>query len=480
MIAFLCTHCTSEVEDNEETKVSPTLQKDKTADVSNAIEKRIQGKSVEAIKILRQLNQEYPGTPEVLLQLARALFENKQFELAAFRFDQVNSIQVNNSVFRESGLAYEYANEFTSAISRYKSYLSENVDDEEIWLRLARLYALNGQETEALNAFSKGSGKSTYDDCIMMADLFFTKKLIQQAEYWYQQAASKQEGIQPEPLLGLLRISLLNKDNKNSESLILAIEKNHPGTIEETDLGQEATQLLKSQRLGDFIRADVDVSLLNVTELAAFLSAPKKLNKEPVIALSKIPPSSLIEGSSNSQPLEITRRDTPDLASVFSDPPVLQSMERKNIEEARQAFLNRQYLETIQLARAAIKENSQNAEAWRLSSQAHFQIGETREAEMTILEALRHDPDNLEIRMDYLRVARETLDPKRYLEELENAREKFPEAVDLVWELARRYHLIERMPVTAGILYRQVLELTPESSALNKRAKIELLKLGDL
>ena len=133
MIAFLCTHCTSEVEDNEETKVSPTLQKDKTADVSNAIEKRIQGKSVEAIKILRQLNQEYPSTPEVLLQLARALFENKQFELAAFRFDQVNSIQVNNSVFRESGLAYEYANEFTSAkISRYKSYLSENVDDEEI------------------------------------------------------------------------------------------------------------------------------------------------------------------------------------------------------------------------------------------------------------------------------------------------------------------------------------------------------------
>ena len=109
------------------------------------------------------------------MQLARALFENKQFELAAFRFDQVNSIQVNNSVFRESGLAYEYANEFTSAISRYKSYLSENVDDEEILLRLARLYALNGQETEALNAFSKGSGKSTYDDCIMMADLFFTK-----------------------------------------------------------------------------------------------------------------------------------------------------------------------------------------------------------------------------------------------------------------------------------------------------------------
>ena len=101
-------------------------------------------------------------------------------------------------------------------------------------------------------------------------------------------------------------------------------------------------------------------------------------------------------------------------------------MEGKNIEEARQAFLNRQYLETIQLARAAIKENSQNAEAWRLSSQAHFQIGETREAEMTILEALRHDPDNLEIRMDYLRVASETLDSKRYWKNLKMHEKNFP------------------------------------------------------
>ena len=51
---------------------------------------------------------------------------------------------------------------------------------------------------------------------------------------------------------------------------------------------------------------------------------------------------------------------------------------------------------------------------------------------MTILEALRHDPNNLNIRMDYLRVARETLEPKRYLDELEKAREKFPDSVDLV------------------------------------------------
>lgn len=98
---------------------------------------------------------------------------------------------------------------------------------------------------------------------------------------------------------------------------------------------------------------------------------------------------------------------------------------------------------------------------------------------MTILEALRHDSSSLSIRMDYLRVARETLDSKRYLDELENAREKFPNATELVWELARRYHLVERMPVTAGILYRQVVSLTAEDDSLHDRAKMELLKLRE-
>ena len=98
---------------------------------------------------------------------------------------------------------------------------------------------------------------------------------------------------------------------------------------------------------------------------------------------------------------------------------------------------------------------------------------------MTILEAVRHAPKNLEIRLDYLRMARETLAPKRYLEELERAREFFPDSIDLIWELARRYHLVERMPVTASILYRQILDLTSEQDELHKKTQMELLKLRE-
>ena len=98
---------------------------------------------------------------------------------------------------------------------------------------------------------------------------------------------------------------------------------------------------------------------------------------------------------------------------------------------------------------------------------------------MTILEALRNSPKNLEIQMEYLRIARETLGSKRYLDELEKAREKFPDSIDIIWELARRYHLVERMPVTAGILYRQILDITPKNDPLHQRSSMELLKLRE-
>ena len=58
---------------------------------------------------LLQLNEEYPNNPEIIVQMARALFEDKQFELAAFRFDQANSDQKTASLNKEAGLAYEYA-----------------------------------------------------------------------------------------------------------------------------------------------------------------------------------------------------------------------------------------------------------------------------------------------------------------------------------------------------------------------------------
>jgi tetratricopeptide (TPR) repeat protein len=483
---LFCTNCEEGKQELIDNKKPLQLEKKPSPDLSKAIEKRIEGKPNEAIEILRLAQKEFPNSPEVIIQLARSLFEAKQYQLAAFRFDQAQSSLGSTKLYKEAGLAHEYSEDFETAIQRYSKYLSMHNDDSDIWLRLARLLALADQSTESLNAFSKGSEACNYHDCITMAKLYYRKKLIPQAEHWFREAARRQEGVQAEPLLGLLRIKLLNQDEENAESLILAIEKNHPGSIEGTDLDKESAALLRKRNFSKFVRGGASSSEYSITELSAFLLNPKSGEGE-VVGLSKIPPD--MPSSLSVDPVPPTNDQTNmqgdssvngnDLASAFAAPVKKTPTVGNPLNLATQAYLDRKYNDSIRFARTVLKEDPTNPEAWRICSQSHFQLGETKEAEMTILEALRHDSSSLSIRMDYLRVARETLDSKRYLDELENAREKFPNATELVWELARRYHLVERMPVTAGILYRQVVSLTAEDDSLHDRAKMELLKLRE-
>jgi hypothetical protein len=112
-----------------------------------------------------------------------------------------------------------------------------------------------------------------------------------------------------------------------------------------------------------------------------------------------------------------------------------------------------------------------------MASQAHFLLGEGDEAEMKSLEATRHAPEDLGYHMDYLRIARETLAGQRYLEELEKAHERFPESIEILWQLARRYHIAENKPATAAILYRKLLAMAPPDNPLRPEAERELRNL---
>jgi hypothetical protein len=82
--------------------------------------------------------------------------------------------------------------------------------------------------------------------------------------------------------------------------------------------------------------------------------------------------------------------------------------------------------------------------------------------------------------MDYLNIARETLSSNRYLVELEKTHERFPASGEILWQLARRYHIVNRMPVTAGILYRKLLTIVPKGSPLYYQSEMELIKIQNL
>ena len=70
-------------------RVSPV---EPVIDLSKVFELRIEGKTDEAINLLRTLNEQHPTSVEVMIQLARSLLDAKQFSLAAFRFEQALSL----------------------------------------------------------------------------------------------------------------------------------------------------------------------------------------------------------------------------------------------------------------------------------------------------------------------------------------------------------------------------------------------------
>lgn len=453
-------------------------------DLSDAIAKRVEGKPDEAVQLLRKHNEKYPNSPDILIQLGRSLSDSGEFPLAALRLDQALSAGARKELLKDSALAYEKSGDANSAMERYSEYLKVNPDDNATWLAQARLLAQTGNNTEALNAFVKATELTTHEDCLVMAELFFEKKLLPQAEHWYKESARKEEGITPRPLLGLLRIRMASNDEENAEALILAIEKSNPKTIEGSGLSEGAAALLRKRRTSELIERGLAPETMTITQLAKALLQKPDTEVEPVVSMGpKTSPlgstQPLGDGPEVNEPTVTEPNASSSLADAFATP-VINKIEPDSLEKGRSAFVLGNYTSALLFAREAIKKNSADAEAWRLSSQAHFQLGEVKEAEMTVLEAIRHKPKNMQIHMEYLRIARETLTGPRYLSELEKAHDLFPESAEILWQLARRYHLVERMPVTAGVLYRKLIETAPEESALGQQAKMELIKIQNL
>ena len=67
-----------------------------------------------------------------------------------------------------------------------------------------------------------------------MGSLFTKKKLFPQAKHWFREASrrSTTQGVEPAPLLGLLNVAFLEKNEAEAETLILALEKSNSGALE--------------------------------------------------------------------------------------------------------------------------------------------------------------------------------------------------------------------------------------------------------
>ena len=465
-------------------------------DPSEAIQKRIEGKTDEALAILRNLNEKHPASTEILTLLGRTLLDSEKYSLAAFRLEQAYDTGGIIETLAEAAEAHELASDDESAERLYGIYLTKRPEDTFATIKYARVLNRIGKQTEALKAYQRVPKMANAKDSLALARLFLSKEIYKQAEHWFKTAEKKDPKGSVDSYLGLIEVSIKLQDENSMESYALALEKTHPGTLDKSPHGDAVAQLLTRRRGLDFFRRGIPTEGKTASELAAALINTPEAS-EPVVGSSKLPPivvspptvattnlpafEANASGFPEATETENTSKQPPSLIDIFSTPPTgFETTKRSFLEQAELSMVEKKYRSALLFTRRAIRDDAQNAAAWHLASQAHFLLGETEEAEMKALEATRHSPDDLGYHMDYLRIARETQESHRYLEELEKAHERFPESIEILWQLARRYHIAENKPVTAAVLYRKLLSLTQPDNPLRPEAERELRAMGQI
>ena len=81
------------------------------------------------------------------------------------------------------------------------------------------MLADKGRSTESINTFSKASNEASADDCLIMGKLFLQKNLLAQAKYWFSQSSTRSDRSPTQPLIGLLRVAQMEKNDEDAETV---------------------------------------------------------------------------------------------------------------------------------------------------------------------------------------------------------------------------------------------------------------------
>lgn len=132
--------------------------------------------------------------------------------------------------------------------------------------------------------------------------------------------------------------------------------------------------------------------------------------------------------------------------------------------QAQQALAEGNAAAAIRMAWDSVHRRPENPSGWFILSRAYVDFGQNLNAESAALEALRINPKNKKIVLNYLGILQRSRDAQRFHEELLKAYQRFPSDPDFVLALARSYARIQNDPANAAALYRRFFDLAPEDA----------------
>ena len=116
-------------------------------------------------------------------------------------------------------------------------------------------------------------------------------------------------------------------------------------------------------------------------------------------------------------------------------------------------------------------------QVWAELSEAYLRTGNDRWAQATASEAMRRDPENPKMVLQFLRAAQQTMDSELVIREMESAYRNFPNQPEIILVLARAYRDQNNLR-NARLLYQKFLELVPADYPSRPQVQPELSSLG--
>ncbi len=426
-----------------------------------------------AVLILENCQEREPSRVDILEPLASAYSAQNDPYMAAITYKMIADLVPEQSeylLFSANSLIE--AQDMQGAVARYQEFLAVRPDDRAVWIGLAEMLAGVGRMGEALEAYLAAEElESRPQQQVAIGELFLRSQNLAQAQVWFARAVEGGADIRDDALLGLLETAIRSRHFSEAEALLRQIDAEYPGLVNQTPLDSVRDQLAEWKKR----RAAAQAALAALEEHEMEISQPEVTQpvvEEPEVVTTEPAP----EQPPVEEPVVEEEPEIVSTVPVIEEAPARVDSEDELLVKARNYNREGNLPEAIRHYKQALVKNDNQPEVWAELSNVYLESGSDRWAQATANEALRRDPDNPKLVMQFLRAAQRTMDGRKIIIEMEDAYRRFPEHPGIVLVLARAF-ADQGNTRNAILLFERYLILVPLSDRERPSVEMELERL---
>ncbi len=434
------------------------------------------GHPAQAINLLHTLDTKFPNRIEVLESLSFLYAEKQNHALAARYFARAAHVSpIHREFLLYAAQSHRLADDPHSAARQYHLYLESSPEDASVWKTLGELQQEMEDINAAINAYLESYRlQASGEIAVRLGTLFDQVDNRPQAESWYQAALHLEDGAGDTALLGLLKLAINQKDFNTAETLVKKLDEDHPDRLDLSPLASKRLELKQWRMQQDELALELAQQEQVATDLSMHAAEAQReaeksefsANVEPM-ATEPVP-----QPAESSIIIDRTREPALETAVPISkNPRILLSQARRHKESG-------QYPDAIKKYRALLNIDDRSAKAWSELADTYLFDNQPLIARKMSFVAIRRDPANLFYTLQYLQLTQQTQTPKRFFNELSQAKKIFPNSPEITLEMARAYNTIMSNRRRATAHYRDFLKIVSNNHPDRAAAEAELKALS--